>query len=64
MKARKRKPAADEADNPIHLFHYYRKLSLDQSKSEAARSYARHHMMDVWSVLPWGLAADILDMKS
>jgi len=61
-KPRKSEPKADP-NGPAQLFRYYRKLSLDPSKSETERAYARHHMMDCWSVIPWGIAANVLDMK-
>jgi hypothetical protein len=59
----KRKPTYDPHSNPIRLFQYFRKQSIDPSKSEAERAAARNHMMDCWSRVPWGLAADVLDMK-
>jgi hypothetical protein len=59
----KSKQSKDVPNNPAYLFHYFRKLSIDPTKSETERNRARNDMMDVWSVLPWGLAANILDMK-
>jgi hypothetical protein len=64
MTPRKRNQSADDPlSDPIRLFRHFRKLSLDQSKTEIERTAARHHMMDCWSAIPWGLAADVLDMK-
>jgi hypothetical protein len=64
MKPRNRKPEPKEDPNdPAHLFHFYRKQSIDPSKSEIERAVARSAMMDCWSRVPWGLAGDVLDMK-
>jgi hypothetical protein len=60
---RSRKPAYSPLAAAVRLFHHFRKQSIDPSKSEAERSVARNAMMDVYSVLPWGLASDILDWK-
>jgi hypothetical protein len=57
------KQSANDLDFPIRLFHRFRKVSLDPAISETERAAAHHHMMDVWSVLPWGLASNILDWK-
>jgi hypothetical protein len=60
-KPRKSEPKADPNNDPAHLFRYYRKLSLDPSKSETERFYARQHMMDCWNAIP-GLTSN-LDIK-
>jgi hypothetical protein len=53
----------DDPNDPARLFHFYRKQSIDPSKSEIERAVARNAMMDCWNRVPWGLAANILDMK-
>ena len=58
-----KKQAENDLDYCIRLFHRFRKVSLDPTISETERSVARNHMMNVWSVLPWGLASNILDWK-
>jgi len=63
MSPKRKQAAYDPHNDPIGLFNHFRKLSLDQSKAEIERTAARHHMMDCWSAIPWGLAADVLDIK-
>jgi hypothetical protein len=56
-------PAAESADDPIHLFLHFRRISKDSTKSAMERSQARHDAMDCWNLIPWGFAADVLDME-
>jgi hypothetical protein len=61
MKSAKR--TVDTHNDPIHLFLHFRKISKDPTKSEIQRARARNDAMDCWNLIPWGLAADVLDME-
>ena len=63
-KRRKSEQPKDDPDNPIRLFRHFRKVSLDPARSTIERAVARNAMMDCWSRVPWGFAADILDMTN